>query len=232
MPGRRKRSLRLCNDRHTGSRKDVNLSHSPSISKCEHGRGRSRQLGGGEGRAATSGLFVWSEPPLSAHAPPNPCVAVLYGFRCCTGCFAQLLLHISSTLSFTLRICSTRGSSWREEKTLFRLLWNILPTESDGACLSCVTSWCLDADRYQKKIVALARATHFKGYFLTLSSSSCLPQICNVKLLPTCLNLLLRLLACKQAGAQKEWVRLLIILIVNKTLPKTKFILSQTNFAL
>lgn len=44
---------------------------------------------------------------------------------------------------------------------LLRLLGNILPTEPDEVCLSCVTSWCLDGDRYQKELDALARGTHF-----------------------------------------------------------------------
>lgn len=63
MPGRGKRSLRPCNGRHPGSRKDVKFSHYPSVSRGERGHGQRRQLGDGEGGAATRTLFFWVKPP-------------------------------------------------------------------------------------------------------------------------------------------------------------------------
>lgn len=173
MCGRGKRSLRPCDDRHSSSKKDVKLSHSSLVIKGECGRsqcGRSqcRQQGDGEGRAATSSLFVWGEPPSLAHTPPNPHIAVLYGFRCYTGVFVQLLLHISLPISCLLRICSSNGSSCRDETTLLRLLWNTLPTGSDGAHLSCVSSWCLDGGRYQKELLLWPGPPIFKVIFSLL----------------------------------------------------------------
>lgn len=52
--------------------------------------------------------------------------------------------------------------------------------------------------------------------------------ICDVKLLPSCLKLFLRLLDCKQVRVGKVIYH---ISIISKP-PQTKFILPQTNFAL
>lgn len=139
-------------------------------------------------------FFFWDEPPSLAYVPPIPHGAVLYDFRCCPGFFAQLSLHISSTLLCLLRICNSSESRWREKTPLLRLLWNTLSTGPDGIGLSCFAFWCLDGDRYQKELAALARATHFKEHFLT-PSFSCLPQVHYFKLRSRCLKLFLRLLS-------------------------------------
>lgn len=190
--------------------KDVKLSHFPLVNEVKHGYSQCRQLDDGESRSATSSLSVWDEPPSLAHSDPH--AAVLYNFRCCTGFFVQLLLHISSTLLCVLMICNSSKRRWREKATLLRLFQNTLATGPDGICLSwcLVASWCLDGDRYQKEPAALARATHFKENFLT-PSFSCLSQVGDFKLQPRCLKLFLRFLSYQEAGAQKEWIRLFLI---------------------
>lgn len=93
--------------------KSVKLSHFPLASKVGYGTWI-WQLDDGESRGATSNLFVWDEPPSLAHVLLTPHAAVLYDFRCCTGFFAQLLLHVSSML-LCLRICNNSKRGRREK---------------------------------------------------------------------------------------------------------------------
>jgi len=97
MAGRGKRSLRTCGDGHSsGGRKDLELSHSPLVSRGERGHGLCRQLGDDEGRAATSSLFVWRQASCISTHLSKP--------ACCCSSWLQVL-HWSLCPAVTSYLC-------------------------------------------------------------------------------------------------------------------------------
>lgn len=159
--GRVKRSPRPCGDRHSGSRKEMKV-----VKRLWLAAVSVVMASAGSWMMVKSELqeiaFLFDEPPSLALTLLNAAVfAVLdasqmFMWRCCFT--SHQLFHSQCAFAAVVRTPRQRGE--HDCHT-----WNTWPTGSStswhSTWFSCISSYCLDVDKYQKHLGALSTATYF-----------------------------------------------------------------------
>lgn len=159
LSGRVTRSPRPCDDRHSGSRKEMKVARRLWLAAVSV-----VMASVGSWMTVKSELqeiaFLSDEPPSLALTPVNVAVfAVLDASQMCMQrcCFITLQLFHDRCASAAV----VRAARWRGEHDCHP--WNTWPTGSStcwhSTWFSCISSYCLDVNRYQKHVGALSTAT-------------------------------------------------------------------------